>query len=106
MVGVENMPYSTCMSSIYKCKNVSGREEARAVQEIQPRSTLCRYVSGDGIAATRSYVSILDTMIVNFFIVLYYGNFPICEQFTHEIILTRKFPNLRYVNNVYNGVVY
>ena len=44
----------------------SGREEARAVQEIQ-YSPEERFVgtsdSDDGIAAARSYVSILDIMI-------------------------------------------
>ena len=37
---------------------------------VQPRRTLCRHVSDDGIAAARSYVSILDTMIVKRFLLM------------------------------------
>ena len=44
-----------------------GRSTGRTGDTVQPRRTLCRYVSDDGIAAARSYVSILDTMIVKNF---------------------------------------
>ena len=44
-----------------------GRSAGHTGDTVQPRRTLCRYVSDDGIAAARSYVSILDKMIVKNF---------------------------------------
>ena len=44
-----------------------GRSADRTGETVQPRRTLCRYISDDGIAAALSYVSILDTMIVKKF---------------------------------------
>ena len=41
-----------------------GRSAGRTGDTVQPRTTLCRYLSDDGIASARSYVSILDKMIV------------------------------------------
>ena len=41
-----------------------GRSTGCTRDTVQPRRMLCRYVSDDGIAAARSYVSILDTVIV------------------------------------------
>ena len=46
-----------------------GRSAGRTGDTVQPRRTLCRYVSDNGIAAARSYVSILDKMIVKYFFI-------------------------------------
>ena len=55
----------------------------------QPRRTLCRYVSDDGIAAARSYVSILDTMIAKKFFV---------DELNYENLTPRKI----YAQNIFN----
>ena len=61
----EVLPHRIGRCSIQQTAGRSGREEAQAVRDtVQSRRTPCRYVSDDGVAAARSYVSIFDTMII------------------------------------------
>ena len=93
---------------IGRCSNQqvgrSGREEARAVQEIQLRRALCRYVSDHGIAAGRSYVSILDTMIVKKISLMAIAIFYY-ENLTARKFYTRKMFNMKiFRSTVYDAV--
>ena len=57
-------------------REVSNRQEVRSdKQSWEERFEISRYASDHGIAAARSYVSIIDTLIVNSFVdELYYEN--------------------------------
>ena len=65
-----------------------GRSTGRTGDTVQPRRTLCWYVSDDGIAAARSYVSILDTMIVK-------------KKFVDEINYENLTPRQIYTRNIF-----
>ena len=68
-----------------------GRSTGRTGDTVQPRRMLCRYVSDDGTAAARSYVSILDTIIVKevFFDELNYENLTPRKIYTQNIFNTK-----------------
>ena len=88
------LPQRIGRCSIRQTAGRSGREElsaGRTGDTVQPRRTLCRYVSDDGIAAARSYVSILDKMIVKFFFVdeLNYENLTARKINTQNIFNTK-----------------
>ena len=61
----EVLPQRIGRCSIRQTAGRRGREAARAVQEIQYSPE--ERVSDNGIAAARSYISILDTMIIKKF---------------------------------------
>ena len=84
------LPQRIGRCSIRQTAGRSGREaRGRTGDTVQPRRTLCPYVSDDGIAAARSYVSILDTMIVKIFFV---------DELNYENLTPRKFDT----RNIFN----
>ena len=101
----EVLPQRIGRCSIRQTAGRSGREEAlagRTGDTVQPRRTLSRYVSDDGIEAARSYVSILHTMIVTKIFVdkLNYENLTPQKIYTRNIFNTKISRSTVYLKGI------